>query len=83
MVWETCVTCTESCFEMGHYIYSNSDTSYSVTSDFTPSLRPNCLFCSVVFNLHFVLSSYVKYPKDVVDRKYQIHFERINFKINS
>lgn len=43
---------------------------------FIPPLLRTCLFCSVVFNLHFVLSSYVKYP----NKKYKIHFERINFK---
>lgn len=71
-----CITCIQSCFYWSLYLRQPtqmkcssafSDTFLTLVTFhplcFIPPLLPTCLFCSVVFNLHFVLSSYVKYPK--------------------
>lgn len=55
--------------------------SYVASIHSTPSYLP-AFFCSVVFNLHFVLYMPCKWSQNV-DKNYQIHFERTNFKINS
>jgi len=72
-----------------HYIYSVLFSLVTIYSNLrplptpSPPLLPTCLFCSVVFKICILYSSYVKYPENDVNRKYQTHFERINFKINS